>query len=384
MGFFSRYVRSRHRIDEDPCAALVTLEDLGRREGGVLIPTTDEYLILVSQNLERLRSHFVVTTPPWEVLGPLMDVSQCYELGREVGIRTPRFFKPHSETDMRSVVAELELDRRDYLLKTMPGSEPADVRTGRFTKVASPDRESIVHACLDIFARAGEFPSILEVIPGTVDRCIGVCIVADQRHEPVLTYAVRRLKLHTYSKGGRFVHPYEMGANVFCESTRDDEAVEAATRFVRRAGWSGPIAMEFRRDPTDERLVLIKADPRFVRATGLSTKLGLDMPTAVYRVFTGEPPRPPATAYPQGYAWLWFTAYLRALWKNRSYDSIRRELFNLARNFRKTKSVAYFDRRDPLPFLADSIAFIVSWVRSRLRRRNALLGARRRRLERAR
>ena len=47
--------------------------------------------------------------------------------------------------------------------------------------------------------------------------------------------------------------------------------------------------MEFRRDPRDERLTLIKADPRFVRATSLSTALGRDLPTAVYRVFTNAP-----------------------------------------------------------------------------------------------
>ena len=59
---------------------------------------------------------------------------------------------------------------------------------------------------------------------------------------------MKRLRLFTYSRGG-FVHPYELGANVYCESVHDDEAIDAATRLVRATGYVGVITIEFRRDP---------------------------------------------------------------------------------------------------------------------------------------
>jgi predicted ATP-grasp superfamily ATP-dependent carboligase len=366
IGFFSRYLHSKHRIDRDPERALAFLDELGRDDGGMLMPTNDHYLILVSKNLDRLSKHFVVTTPPWEALGPLMDVSRCYEMARGLGIRTPNFFKAESEEEMRRIVSSLDLERHEYILKTMPGSAPADARTARFTKVAGVDRGTIAHDCLEIFSRAGEFPTILEVVPGTADRCIGVCMMVDQNHDAVLCYAVKRLKLHTYSKGGRFVHPYEMGANVYCESIHDEEAAEAARRLVHRARYQGPIAIEFRRDPADGSLVLIKADPRFVRATSLSTAIGLDMPTALYRVFSSRRAgkQVKGSSYSDGIAWIWLTSYLTALWANRSDRSLLRELFRLARNLRKIKAVAYLDLGDPLPFLVSLKRWLWSWTRS--------------------
>jgi predicted ATP-grasp superfamily ATP-dependent carboligase len=366
MGLFSRYLSSKFQIDKEPEKALAFLEALGRDGGGMLMPTNDHYLILVSKNLDRLARHFLVTTPPWDALGALMDVTRCYAMAQELGIRTPRFFKPASEQEMRRIVSSLDLERHEYLLKTMPGSVPADPRTGRFTKVAGTDRETIERECLAIFSRAGEFPAILEVVPGTADRCLGVCMVVDQHHEAVLSYSVRRLRLHTYSKGGRFVHPYEMGANVYCETVHDEEAVEAARRLVRRARYLGPIAVEFRRDPTDESLVLIKADPRFVRATSLSTSIGLDLPTAVYDAFSGRPVTG-RNSYPDGVAWIWLTSYLTALWANRSDRPLRRELFNLARNLRKIKAVAYLDLRDPRPFLVSLQRWSWKWSTDRFK-----------------
>jgi len=363
LGFCSRYVGRKVRVDRNPEKALASLEALGRDGGGVLMPTNDHYLVLVAKNLDRLSPHFILTTPPWEILGALTDVARCYEMARELEIRTPRFFKPRTEAEMRRMVAGLDLDRHEYILKTMPGSVPANARTGRFTRVAGADRETIERDCLEIFARAGEFPAILEVVPGTADRCVGVCMVVDHRHEPVLWYSVRRLRLHTYAKGGRFVHPYEMGSNVYCESIHDEQAVEAAKRLVRRARYHGPIAVEFRRDPADESLVLIKADPRFVRATSLSRKIGLDMPTAVYSTFSGRPDFKGGN-YSDGVAWIWLTAYFGALWANRSDRPLRGELFGLVRNFRRIKAVAYLDWRDPEPFLVNLLRGWSAWTKS--------------------
>jgi len=351
IGFSSRYADAKVRVGSDPEETLALLEELGRDGGGVLMPTNDRYLILAAKNHERLSRHFVLTTPPWETLAPLLDVARCYEMAREVGIRTPRTHKPRSEEDLRRVVADLDLDRHEYLLKTMPGSAPADARTGRYTRVAAAGRESIEKDCREIFSRAGEFPAILEVIGGTADRCLGVCMVVDRSQRATVLFTVKRLKLHTYSKGGRFTHPYEMGSNVYCETIHDDEAADAARRLVRRAGYYGPIAVEFRRDPADESLVLVKADPRFVRATNLSRAIGLDMPTGVYDALTGKAV-PEERSYRDGVGWIWLTSYLTALYARRSDRRARGELFRLMRNLGRIGAVAHLDARDPAPFLA--------------------------------
>jgi predicted ATP-grasp superfamily ATP-dependent carboligase len=363
LGFRSRYLTERFRIGGRDQDALGLLETLGPQGGGVLMPTNDHYLRLVARNSERLSSQFVLTTPPWDVLDRLMDTPRCYGMAQSIGLKTPRFFAPGSARDLTAVLAELDLDRHRYILKTMPGTGPADAQTGRFTKVAGATRDAIEAACLEIFSRLGQFPVILEVVPGEADRCIGVNMVVDVNHEPVVWFCVRRLKLFTYSRGGDFIHPYELGANVYCESVHDDEAVEATKMLVKESRYCGPITLEFRRDPRDGRLTVIKADPRFVRATSLSTALGVDLPIAVYRAFTSgrmETPR----AYRDGVAWIWGTVYLDTLWRNRAHRPVRRELLTLLRRAHRIRAFAYASLRDPLPGVIE----LERWARKQARR----------------
>jgi hypothetical protein len=131
---------------------------------------------------------------------------------------------------MLGFVQGLDFRDQSYLLKTKPGTVPADAHSGRFTKVAGSDPGEIKENCLEIYRRLGEFPVIVKVVPGEADRCIGVCMVVNKNHEAIVSYCVRRLRLFTYSRGGQFVHPYVLGANVFCESIHDEEAIEAARR----------------------------------------------------------------------------------------------------------------------------------------------------------
>ena len=368
-GFSSRFLREKFRISADPDQALAFLEQLGERRGGVLIPTNDDYLILVAKHFDQLSRYFVLTMPPWEILGELMDQARCYALAAKAGVKTPRFFKPRDEEQLNDIISELDLEHHAYLLKTMPGTIPADPRTGRFTKVAGTDTRTIQDNCLEIFSRLGEFPMIVQVVPGEADRCIGVSMVVNREHEAVVSYCVRRLKLYTYSRSGGFVHPYELGANVYCESIHDDEATEAAIRFVRLAAYYGVITVEFRRDPSDDALTLIKADPRFVRATSLSTALGLDVPTALYHVFTDGQVET-SRRYPEGVAWVWLIPYMETLWANRSNRPVRQELFALLRKAHRIKAWAYLNAHDPMPFLQD----LAPWARQKLNRAARRLG----------
>ncbi|MBI4572562.1 MAG: hypothetical protein HY713_04650 [candidate division NC10 bacterium] len=366
----SRYLAAALRFSANPDEQLVFLERLGEEEGALLFPTNDEYLVLVSKNIARLSRRFILSTPPWEILRHLMEKTRCYKIAQEAGVRTPTFYRPRDSGELNEIVRRLDLRECQYILKTDVTTVPADARTRRFSKAAGSDAASIAVNCLEIFSRLGEFPIIEEVVPGRADRCIGVHMVVDRNHEPLMTFCVRRLKLSTYSTGGQFIHPYDAGANVYCESVHDDEAAEAARRFVRRAEYYGPITVEFRRDPRNETLTFIKADPRVVRATGLSTALGLDIPTAVYRLFTGQAVRVP-NSYPDGVAWLWPTAYLTTLWRNRSNRSLLRELATLLRSFRRIKAFAQGDIRDPMPLVAAAGRMVGRRLARRMIRRRA-------------
>ncbi len=379
----SRYLQRVVMVEDGEVRTLSALEALAAAPADLLIPTNDHFLSLVSRHWTRLARRFTPTVPPWDVVERLMDKPSCYRLAEGAGLRTPRVVVPGSPAELDAAVSALDLGAQRYILSVRrPGGVPVDAATGRMTTVAGEDAEAVRARCLAIAARTGELPMIVEVVPGRSDRCVGVSMVVGRDQVPVVAYCVRRLQLRLYASDSRFVHPYELGANVYCESVRDDEAIEAAARFVRAARFYGAITVEFRRDARDEGLTLIKADPRVVRATSLSSALGLDVPAALYDVFTGAP-RPAATGYREGVAtgyregvatgyrervaWMWPAWYLHTVGQNRGRASVARQLWAVARNAHRVRAFAYLSVRDPRPALADLAQFARYW-RASLRR----------------
>jgi predicted ATP-grasp superfamily ATP-dependent carboligase len=357
----SRYLNTVHHIgprDEDVLAFLEQRRD----RGGVIFPLTDEYMLLVSKNHEMLSRHYVLTTPPWATLKPIVDQRQLYVTAKGCGLNTPVFFTPRDEADMKRIVAGLDVENEAYLLKTFFDAGPANLDLNRFTVIPDMERESIEAESMRIFRRNGEFPMIAQVIPGGPEQSFGVTMLADRKSKPLFAFAVRRLKLFKSARGGHARTPFEVGANTQCETVDDPEAIEAATRLIKATGFVGPATIEFRRDPRNNRLILVKADPRLVGASSLASSLGLDLADGAYRLFAGLP----LPAYPQprpGVQWIWLSSYLDAIIRERSYRPMHSELMRGLGHLRRVRSMAYWDIRDPLPFVMDFLAW--TWIRAR-------------------
>jgi predicted ATP-grasp superfamily ATP-dependent carboligase len=374
--FGSRYLAGRHVVRGDEASVLASLEELGRDGGGLLIPTSDEYLALVSRNFERLSRLFVSTVPPWDVMQPLMHKPRSYELAREIGLDIPRFYVPEDADALERILASLDFHRHRYLLSRVDGADPGivDPKTGRAIIGAGADAGAAREACLDILRRTGTLPMIVEIVPGEANTATGVVMVVDRRHEAVVCYCLRRMQLYPHAKLAAFVHPYTLGWNVYCETVHDDEAVEAAKRLVRHARFYGTVIVEFRRDATNGRLTFIKFDPRIERAAAISSVLGMDVSLALYKVFTEQPLDVPGD-YPDGVAWIWITWYLNRLWENRSRSPFGRELLALVGKLPKVRADAYLSARDPMPFLTDCLGWARRWAGAARRRAARLRGA---------
>lgn len=376
---FTRYLESSNcHILSSREAVLDALLEGAVEPGSVLIPTSDEYLLLLSHNYERLTERYIVTCPPWRDLRKVMNIAVCYHLARKCGLATPEFYEPQSEEDLARIIQSLDCASHDYLVRTMPGTGPADPRSHRYTRVAGTTREAIRETCQEIHQRIGVYPTIVEVVPGEAEVCLGVSLVVDRNSDPVVAYGVQRLNLYTYVRDrcrtpGAVTHPYALGALVYCESHHDPEAMEQALTLVKAAGFYGTITVEFRRNVVDGQLILIKCDPRVVRATSLSTALGVDLPRALYETLTGSSPAPRLQSR-EGVGWIWITQFVEALWDNRDEIAVRRELLKLIPNIWRIRSFGFLSVTDPLPFFTH-----LTWrlrsrlaLRRRVRRTNKL------------
>jgi predicted ATP-grasp superfamily ATP-dependent carboligase len=346
----SRYVSETHVVDPVADTLLPFLDAMGEQGGGALIAVHDKYLVLASRHAAVLSRRFALTMPPWDILSRLMDPGRLYAIARRHGVRAPLHFMPRDEADLDRILGDLDFVRSRYALKTTPGvaAEPADPATGRATKPAGADAEQVRRNCLEIRTRLGRFPLIAEIVPGQANECVAVTMLVDRGHAPGLAFCTQRL-----------------GSDFSCESVQDPEAIEAAARVLRGADYTGLATLEFRRDPRDRELTLIKADPRVIRPTGLSTALAMDTPTALYRLAVDGSVEG-RSAYEERIAWLSETTFFETLWDRRDTHPIGRALRDIWRSRRRIRAFAYFSAGDPLPFFAHAQWRVRAWLRSRI------------------
>lgn len=369
-GFYSSYLSRRYLLDAGAgydAALSSLLERLAADgRGGLLVPTADAPNVFVARNRESLGRHFALCTPSWPVLELCMDRAASYAQAAQLGIRVPECHAPKDAEDLARLLPRLDFASADYVLKTRVWDAPADPARSRYTLAPAQELESFRRAWCEIAARAQLPPTIERVVPGSSDDCVGVSLVMDAQGEPAVAYCIKRLHMYTYARGGRYRHPYQMGANVYCESVHDPEALDAALALVRRIGCVGAITVEFRRDPVSGALTFIKLDPRVIRSTTLARPLLMDVPLALYRSFAlGE--RVSRRDYPDGVRWMWIGQYVAALRQNGSLRGVAWEAARLLAILPRVRAFAYLSLRDPLPFVK-SLVYQMPFAKRTLRR----------------
>ncbi len=368
MPYSSRYAKKRLNIDPDSRDAIQRLEEYNRGQGGVLIPTNDEYLIFVAKNHQRLSSGFQLCSPTWDQLHPVMDRVRSSEMAQSVGIPTPMIYAPKDRNQLEQVLEQLDFSQYRYVLKLEIWTDAtADTRLKRKTTYGGANADELRNRMLEIVQRTGEYPTIQELIPGETDMSIGVSMVVDQKGEISMPYCVRRLKLQTYSQVDDYRHPYDLGGNVFCETIHDPEAIALAQKLVGALDWIGAITVEFRRDARDGSLTFVKFDPRVIRSTTLAAAIGMDIPYTIYQIALGiYLEKYGDFVYPQGICWVWIDTFIHSLWTNRKQNSVRWELIGLFKRWRSIRAFAYWDIRDPLPFFIQiflRLTLARKWIR---------------------
>ena len=355
---FSRYIRSFIQLPEDEDGQLEALERFGQTTGEniFLIATNDDYVGLVSKNRERLSRYFNIPLPGWNIVESMMDRQQTYAVAEPLGISIPKTWHVKTEDELLHVVNGLDTDNFDHILKTLIVlSEPADDSAIRQTKAAPRDKQTMLMMCREIRQRTGDFPLIQQVIPGQADAAIGVTMLVGPDGNVMLSYCVQRLRLTTYKLAGAYVHPYSLGSVVWCQTVHDNEAVEKTRALVKAFGYTGLVVVEYRRHSETDELFLMKVEPRPVRATSLATKIGMDIPSALYAAFNDREVAL-ASDYPDGVQWLWIQPYVQSFFTNEARN--RKDLLRLLYRIPRIRAFGE-DLSDPIPLVA-GVAKLIS------------------------
>lgn len=267
----SRYISAAVRVADlrEEEATVETLLQIGRQyelDGWVLFPTREETVAALSRYRDRLRQHFRVPTPPWDVVKWAWDKRRTYELAAELGIPVPRSWVLKSPDELDRVDGEPPFAikpaiKERFLYATKCKAWRADTR-----------------AELEIlFRRAAELigPSeviVQELIPGSGGAQFAYCAFFKDGNAPA-SMVVRRLRQH----------PMEFGrASTYVETAAHPSITETSLRFLRAIDYYGLVELEYKHDERDGTTKLLDVNARTWGYHSLGQRAGVDFPYLLY------------------------------------------------------------------------------------------------------
>jgi predicted ATP-grasp superfamily ATP-dependent carboligase len=263
--------------------ALVRLA--GTAGGGLLVPASDEAVVALSRNAARLRPHYVVAAPAWEVVRRFIEKRWTYQVAEEAGIPAPATVVPRSVEEAKDAGARFGFP---LLLKPSQSHLFYD-RFRRKMVVIGGMRELLERfeearaACLEVM--------IQEIVPGPDSEVVNYnAYVWEGR--PLVEFTARQLRKA----------PPHFGSPRVVRSERIEEVLGPGRAMLRALGFEGFACSEFKRDPKDGRYKIVDVNGRHNLSGLLAVRCGVNFPLLQYRhLLYGEVPRP--ATFREGVYW---------------------------------------------------------------------------------
>jgi D-aspartate ligase len=334
---FSRYYKSGPdwRGPEADGAA-TRLIDLARRDGmtgWIVIAGSDPEVRFVAQNHAALSEVFRLTTPPWDVIEPMVDKNLLQRHAATVGVDSPQSYHPRDR---------IELAKLDCRFPIILKPSTRDVENAfTLAKAWRADNRDMLIGLYDrAVALMGRNAVVLqEMIPGGGITQFSYAAIWN-RGAPVASLVARRTRQY----------PIDFGyTSTFVETVACPEVENAACRFLASLNFSGIAEVEFKFDSRDSRYKILDINPRPWAWIGLGDGVGIDFPHLLWRQAQGEtltPLRPSNDA-----AWIHVSRDVVAACEEMLLCRLAPEDYTAS--LRKRLVSAVFTRDDPVPGLVE-------------------------------
>ena len=354
---FSRHVRcTLPWIDpeERPREVLDALLAFARTQADapVLLPQTDDALLLVSRHRDELRHAFSFALAGAELIEQLVDKERFHALAQACGFPVPparrlqpRPGEPPPVLDLRFPVVIKPVVRRSGWESIAEG-----------TKAFHVDGPDDLAAIWPRLAASNSVILAQEVVPGPESSIESFHAYVDEHGELAASFTGRKIR----------TLPARYGHSTAVQVTHLPDVAELGCEVFACLGLRGVAKADFKRDAAG-RLHLLEVNPRFTLWHHPAALAGVNIPAMVYADLTGSP-RPQAVDTPADVAWCKPLRDVRAAYAT---GMPPHEWLRWARSCR---AVSGLSREDPMPFLRGALP------RSARHQAKRLLGAPFRRL----
>lgn len=214
----------------------------------VLIPTSDDTLLLISRQRARLRPHFRFLLPDATTLEMLLDKRCLHEAAARSGVPVPHSIPLRSEADLDSAAAELGFP---CLLKSAYGKVGRSALNRPPGKVRVENREQLLRA-FPALSACDDRLLLQEFLPGGAERVALYNAYFDARSQPLAVFTGRKLRQY----------PEAFGTACASEACAMPGLAEPLTAFLQQLRYIGPIDIGLKWSEREKVYKLLDVNPR--------------------------------------------------------------------------------------------------------------------------
>ncbi len=334
-GMKSRYATPLHCPDarKHPEQLLKRLVDHARSNGrGILYPTTDAHVLLISRNREKLKDRFDFNMPPENVIEGLVNKRSQYEQARQLGIPIPKTLYPQSLDELLG-----EADDIQYPAFIKP-SYPFDWYRIFGSKGFLANNEEELIAGYERASPTGIPLMVQEFVVGPSSNMYSIATYISRSGwmaPPCIWQKVRQF-------------PTDFGVGSFVRTVKNPIIEDLGARMLLGTNYSGIGEIEFKKDARDGQFKLIELNARSWLQNPLSARAGTDTAYLQYCDLTGQDP-PSLEPCAEGIRWVDLLSDLETYWALRKRKELRMKEW--IRSWLGAEVHAYAALDDPRPWL---------------------------------
>jgi len=311
------------------------LSEIGRRlkRPAILIPTSDETAQFVVDHAEPLSRQFIFPRNSPEMIARLVSKRGMYELALELGVPTPVTLFPQNLEDLKAFLPKIAFP---VMLKGIYGNRLQSRSQKKMVIVHTPEELIENYSAME----DPEMPNLMlqEYIPGDDDQIYIFNGYFDRQSRCLAGFTGHKIRQF----------PVHVGCASLGICRRNDNVAQTTIRFMQAIGYQGILDIGYRYDPRDGQYKVLDANPRVGQAFRLFVaENDMDVVKSLYLDLTGQDqfsivPR-------EGRRWL--IEDFDLISSHHYFQEGTLGLRDWARSFKGVEEAAWFNWKDPLPFV---------------------------------
>ncbi|MBI3302274.1 MAG: hypothetical protein HYZ72_09410 [Deltaproteobacteria bacterium] len=334
---------------------LDTLMQLGKSLNckGVLIPSGDLNVSLVSEQREVLAPYFHFALPSKEVIRLFLNKKAFYQFALQHGFSLPRTYFTEGKNDISDIAREI-----DYPCLIKPFLHTSSEWKKHFdTRLFLADSPDMLLSLFECIYPIHQDLIIQEYMPGEDSQLYWGVTYLNAEGKPLAVWTGR--KLRQYPRG--------FGTATLAESRNDPWVAKEAVAILQAMGHRGYGVVEFKKDRRDGRLKITEpTGGRTWFPHSIVTRSGINLPYILYRDLLGLPVAE-QTTFAEGIKWIHEERDLKTVFLYFLPEK-KLTLWSWLKSYRGKRVYAYAAWHDPKPFLT-SLSRLVQAGYRRLQRR---------------